>query len=84
MLKGLIPWKCQSHNDLMNVDPTNELALYRATFERMLDRVWQGDWDEVWHNGYGCENFGGRFSSSEEVQTHSHSPASFDSSFRKS
>lgn len=55
MLKKLIPWKRQNHNDLMNVNPANELAQFRATIDRMLDRVWQGDWDDVWNSGWGCE-----------------------------
>ena len=55
MFKNLIPWKRQNNNDLMKIDPANELAQFRANFDRMLDRVWQGDWDEVWNNGWGCD-----------------------------
>lgn len=55
MFKNLVPWKRQNHNDLMKIDPANELAQFRANFDRMLDRAWQGDWDEVWNNGWGCD-----------------------------
>lgn len=55
MFKNLIPWKRQNHNDLMKIDPAHELAQFRDNFDRMLDHAWQGDWDEVWNSGWGCE-----------------------------
>lgn len=55
MFKSLIPWKRQNNNDLMKIDPANELAQFRANFDRIMDRVWQGDWDEVWNSGWGCD-----------------------------
>jgi HSP20 family protein len=56
MFKNLIPWKRKNpRNDLVKIDPANELAQFRANFDRMLDQVWQGDWDEVWNNGWGCD-----------------------------
>lgn len=55
MFKNLIPWKRKKQNDLVKIDPTNELAQFRANFDRMLEHVWQGDWDDVWNNGWGCD-----------------------------
>jgi HSP20 family protein len=55
MFKNLIPWKHQSDSDLMEVDPKNELAQFRANFDRMLSKMWSGDWDDAWNNGWGCD-----------------------------
>ncbi len=55
MFKNLIPRKRQDHNELMRIDPANELAEFRSSFDRMLDRVWQGDWEEIWNTGWGCD-----------------------------
>ncbi|MDX1929835.1 MAG: Hsp20/alpha crystallin family protein [Pirellulaceae bacterium] len=55
MFENLIPWKRKKQNDLVMIDPTNEWAQFRANFDRMLEHVWQGDWDEVWNNGWGCD-----------------------------
>lgn len=55
MFKNLIPWKHQSDSELMEVDPTNELAKFRANFDRMLSNMWRGDWDDAWNHGWGCD-----------------------------
>jgi HSP20 family protein len=54
MFKNLIHWK-RKNNDLMKIDPENELANFRANFDRMLEKAWQGEWDELWNNGWGCD-----------------------------
>ena len=55
MFKNLIPRKHQGDAELMEVDPKNELAQFRANFDRMLSNLWRGDWDEAWNHGWGCE-----------------------------
>jgi HSP20 family protein len=55
MFKNLIPWKRQSDTELMEVDPKNELAQFRANFDRMLTNLWRGDWDDAWNSGWGCD-----------------------------
>jgi len=55
MFKNLIPWKRQNRNDLAETDPANELAKFRSNFDRMLERVWKGDGDELWNSGWGCD-----------------------------
>jgi HSP20 family protein len=55
MFKNLIPWKQQSDSELMEVDPKNELAQFRANFDRMLSKMWSGDWDDAWNKGWGCD-----------------------------
>ena len=55
MFKNLIPWKHQSKGEMMEIDPKNELSQFRANFDRMMERVWQGDWDDVWNSGWGCD-----------------------------
>lgn len=54
MLKNLVPWKTKS-DDLVKIDPENELANFRANFDRLLEKAWQGNWDDLWNNGWGCE-----------------------------
>ena len=49
MFKNIIPRKRKNQNELMQIDPGNELSQFRANFDRMLDHFWQGDWDEVWN-----------------------------------
>jgi HSP20 family protein len=39
----------------MEVDPKNELAQLRANFDRMLSKMWSGDWDDAWNYGWGCD-----------------------------
>ncbi|WP_246146432.1 Hsp20/alpha crystallin family protein [Rubripirellula lacrimiformis] len=39
----------------MGVDPKNELAQFRANFDRMLGRIWSGDFDDAWNRGWGCD-----------------------------
>ncbi|TWU46679.1 Hsp20/alpha crystallin family protein [Rubripirellula reticaptiva] len=55
MFKNLIPRKRQSDSGLMEVDPKNEMAQFRANFDRMLNDVWRGNWDDAWNNGWGCD-----------------------------
>lgn len=55
MFKNLLPWKHSTENDLMEIDPQNELSQFRANFDEMLDRMWRGDWDDAWNQGWGCE-----------------------------
>jgi len=55
MFKNLIPWKHQSKGEMMEIDAKNELSQFRANFDRMMERVWQGDWDDVWNSGWGCD-----------------------------
>jgi len=55
MFKNLIPWKQQSDADLMEADPRNELADFRANFDRMLSNLWRGDWNDAWDDGWGCD-----------------------------
>ncbi len=55
MFKNLIPWKSQSESDLMEFDPKNELAQFRANFDRMLNSMWRGELDDVWNSGWGCD-----------------------------
>ncbi len=54
MFKNLIPGKHQSDSEMMEADSKNELAQFRANFDRMLSNLWRGDWDDAW-NGWGCE-----------------------------
>jgi HSP20 family protein len=55
MFKNLIPRKHQSETDLTEVETKNELAQFRANFDRMLSNLWRGDWDDAWNAGWGCE-----------------------------
>ncbi|MCA9137643.1 MAG: Hsp20/alpha crystallin family protein, partial [Planctomycetales bacterium] len=55
MFKNLIPWKRERDNEIMEVDPKNELAQFRANFDQMLDRFWRGDWEDAWNQGWGCD-----------------------------
>ena len=55
MLKNLIPSKHQSDSEMMEADSKNELAQFRANFDRMLSKLWLGDWDDAWNSGWGCE-----------------------------
>jgi HSP20 family protein len=55
MFKSMIPWKRQNVNELVKFDPANELSQFRSNFDRMLEQVWQGEWDDLWNNGWGCD-----------------------------
>ncbi|WP_047814184.1 Hsp20/alpha crystallin family protein [Rhodopirellula islandica] len=55
MLKYLVPWKHQSDSELMEAAPQNDLAQFRANFDRMLNKMWSADLDDTWNNGWGCE-----------------------------
>ena len=55
MFKNLIPQKHQSDSETMEAGSKNELAQFRANFDRMLSNLWRGDWDDAWNNGWGCE-----------------------------
>jgi len=55
MFKKLIPGKRESDSDLSPVDPENELAQFRANFDRILANMWRGDRDDAWDTGWGCE-----------------------------
>jgi HSP20 family protein len=55
MFKNLIPKKHQSDSEMMEADSKNELAQFRANFDRMLSNLWRGDWDDACSSGWGCE-----------------------------
>lgn len=55
MFKNLIPWGKSHDTDLVTVDPKTEVAQFRANFDKMLERIWSGDWEDAWNSGWGCE-----------------------------
>ncbi|QDS91764.1 Spore protein SP21 [Roseimaritima multifibrata] len=55
MFKNLIPWTNQNDTEMMEVDPKTELAQLRANFDRMLNKMWAGDLDDAWNQGWGCD-----------------------------
>ncbi len=55
MFKNLIPRRKSREGELIEVDPSNEVAQFRANFDRILNHVWNGQWDDVWNSGWGCD-----------------------------
>lgn len=55
MFKNLIPKKAARESEMVEVDPMNEVAEFRANFDKMLSRIWSGDWEDVWNAGWGCD-----------------------------
>ena len=55
MFKNLIPWKKSTPAELVEIDPTTEVAQFRTNFDNMLDRIWSGDWEDAWNAGWGCD-----------------------------
>lgn len=55
MFKNLIPWTNQNDTEMMEVDPKTELAQLRSNFDRMLNKMWTGEWDDAWNQGWGCD-----------------------------
>ena len=55
MFKNLIPWGKSRETDMVEVDPKTEVAQFRANFDKMLERIWSGDWEDAWNTGWGCE-----------------------------
>jgi HSP20 family protein len=55
MFKNLVPWKKSKDTEAVEVDPANEIAHLRANFDKMLGRIWSGDWEDAWNAGWGCD-----------------------------
>lgn len=55
MFKNLIPWKNRSDTEMVEIDPNNEIAQFRANFDKMLNRIWSGDWEHAWNSSWGCD-----------------------------
>jgi len=55
MFKNLIPRKNASDTEMVEIDPKNEIAQFRANFDKMLNRIWSGDWEDAWNTGWGCD-----------------------------
>jgi len=55
MFKNLIPWKHQTDLALADHDSRKELAEFRENFDRLMNRFFQGDWDESRSQNWGCD-----------------------------
>lgn len=55
MFKNLIPWGSSKETEMVAVDPKTEVAQFRANFDKMLERIWSGDWEDAWNSGWGCD-----------------------------
>ena len=51
MFKNLIPWKNAGDTEMVEIDPKNEIAQFRANFDKMLNRILE------WRLG-GCMEYG--------------------------
>jgi len=54
MFKNLIPSK-HDDSELMEIDRHNEVSRLRANFDQALQRMFRGDWEDAWNNGWGCD-----------------------------